>query len=84
MKHPSRADVSRSGVDLIMGRKPWASALRLISRNALASGSARLKIDAFEVNIHKSVGGRRNSLCFRDCKDKEVKWINIGVANAVP
>ena len=29
-----------------MGRKPWASALRLISRNALASGSARLKIDA--------------------------------------
>ena len=38
------ADIS--GVDLIMGRKPWASALRLISRNALASGSARLKIDA--------------------------------------
>ncbi len=29
-----------------MGRKPWASAHRLISRNALASGLARLMIDA--------------------------------------
>jgi endonuclease/exonuclease/phosphatase family metal-dependent hydrolase len=34
------------GVDHNMGVKPWASALRLISRNALASGSARLTIDA--------------------------------------
>ena len=29
-----------------MGRKPWAKALRLISRNALAYGLARLMIDA--------------------------------------
>ncbi len=34
------------GVDHSMGRKPWASAFRLISRNALASGLARLLIDA--------------------------------------
>ncbi len=33
-------------IDHNIGRKPWASALRLISRNALASGSARLMIDA--------------------------------------
>jgi hypothetical protein len=37
----------RTGIDHNMGRKPWASALRLISRNALASGSARLTIDPF-------------------------------------
>ncbi len=35
---------SRTGFDHNMGRKPRASALRLISRNALASGSARLMI----------------------------------------
>ncbi len=29
-----------------MGGKPWAKALRLISRNALAYGLARLRIDA--------------------------------------
>ena len=33
-------------IDHKMGRKPWANALRLISRNALASDSARLTIDA--------------------------------------
>ena len=34
------------GVDHNMGRKPLAKALRLISRNALAYGLARLMIDA--------------------------------------
>ena len=34
------------GVDHNMDRKPWAKALRLISRNALAYGLARLMIDA--------------------------------------
>ncbi|MCF7963385.1 MAG: hypothetical protein K9M08_21810, partial [Pirellula sp.] len=32
------------GVDHNMDRKPWAKALRLISRNALAYGLARLMI----------------------------------------
>jgi hypothetical protein len=32
------------GVDHNMGRKPWAKALRLISRNALAYGLVRLMI----------------------------------------
>ncbi len=41
-----RANSASTGIDHNMGRKPWASALRLISRNALAAGSARLMIDA--------------------------------------
>jgi hypothetical protein len=40
------ATSSRLGVDHNMGRKPWAKALRLISRNALAYGLARFMIDA--------------------------------------
>ena len=36
------AENSIDDIDHNMGRKPWASALRLISRNALAFGSARL------------------------------------------
>ncbi len=38
----------------------------------------------FEVNIGKSVDSRRNSLCFREEKVKEVMQQNIGEANGVP
>jgi hypothetical protein len=41
---------SSIGFDHNTGLKPWASALRQISRNALASDSARLTIDAHQFN----------------------------------
>ncbi len=46
--------LGKHGVDHNMGFKPWASALRLISRNALASGLARLMIDAGSTNERKT------------------------------
>jgi hypothetical protein len=48
-----------SGIDHNMGRQPWASALRLISRNALASGSARLTINA---SFRMEKASRRKSI----------------------
>jgi hypothetical protein len=41
-----------------MVRKPWAKALRLISRNALAYGLARLRIGLARLRI--DAGKRRN------------------------
>ncbi len=49
------------GVDRNMGRKPWA--LRLISPNALASGSARLMIDAEKSSLLIRFCSTRHTPC---------------------
>ena len=74
------ARISKIGVDQNTGRKPWASALQLISRNALASGSARLVIDAQRsglllrfspiLNWHGSVSNRWLTFCFQPAKNQ--------------
>jgi hypothetical protein len=51
-----------SGVDHNLANKPWASVLRLISRNALASGSARLMIDA-AIRIYSESGLKQAAVC---------------------
>ena len=48
--------IRQNGVDHKMGRKPWAKALRLISRNALAFGLARLSIGLARLGIDAGKG----------------------------